>query len=51
MSSLDRAKSFSNYEDFFARWKEADHDLPILIEAKRAYKAATTGSVTSGIVK
>jgi len=47
----DVARSQKAYEDFFARWKEADHDLPIFIEAKRAYKAATTGSVTSGIVK
>ncbi|MGH9753723.1 MAG: protein kinase domain-containing protein [Blastocatellia bacterium] len=47
----DMMGSQKAYEDFFARWKEADPDLPILIEAKREYKAATTGSVTSGIVK
>jgi tetratricopeptide (TPR) repeat protein len=47
----DMTRSHKTYEDFFARWKEADPDLPILIEAKTEYKAATTGSVTSGIVK
>src|SRR5215510_12173491 len=47
----DMTRSQKVYEDFFARWKEADPDLPILIEAKRDYKAATTGSVTSGIVQ
>jgi predicted Zn-dependent protease len=47
----DMARSQKAYEDFFARWKEADPDLPILIEAKREDKAATTGSATSGIVK
>ena len=25
------------YEDFFARWKDADSDLPVLIEAKKSY--------------
>jgi hypothetical protein len=44
-------RSQKAYEDFFARWKEADPDLPILIEAKREDKASTTGSATSGIVK
>jgi hypothetical protein len=24
--------------DFFAAWKDADPDLPILIEAKKAYQ-------------
>jgi eukaryotic-like serine/threonine-protein kinase len=47
----DMTRSQKAYEDFFARWKEADPDLPILIEAKREDKAATTGSATSGIVK
>jgi hypothetical protein len=26
------------YEDFFQLWKDADVDLPILIEAKREYE-------------
>jgi eukaryotic-like serine/threonine-protein kinase len=47
----DILRSQKAYEDFLAEWKEADPDLPILIEAKREYKAATTGSVTGGIVK
>jgi hypothetical protein len=27
----------SAYQDFFARWKEADPDIPILKEAKAEY--------------
>jgi len=34
----DTAKSRKAYEDFFAAWKEADADLPILSEAKREYE-------------
>ncbi len=33
----DRAKARKAYEDFFALWKDADPDVPILIEAKREY--------------
>jgi len=33
----DAAKSRSAYEDFFARWKDADSDIPILIKAKTEY--------------
>jgi eukaryotic-like serine/threonine-protein kinase len=29
--------SRSSYEDFFALWKDADPDLPVLIEAKKDY--------------
>ena len=47
----DITRSQKAYEDFLAGWKEADPGLPILIEAKREYKAVTTGSVTDGIVK
>ena len=34
----DIAKSRKAYEDFFALWKDADPDLPILIEAKKEYQ-------------
>ena len=34
----DSAKARKAYEDFFALWKDADADLPILIEAKRDYE-------------
>jgi tetratricopeptide (TPR) repeat protein len=34
----DLAKSHKSYQDFFALWKDADHDLPILIEAKKEYE-------------
>ena len=26
------------YEDFFALWRDADPDIPILIEAKKEYE-------------
>jgi hypothetical protein len=31
----DTAKSRQAYQDFLALWKDADTDIPILIEAKR----------------
>ena len=34
----DTTRSRQAYEDFFALWKDADADLPILIEAKEEYK-------------
>lgn len=34
----ETAKSRKAYEDFFAVWKEADSDLPILIDAKKEYE-------------
>ena len=34
----DIANSRQGYETFFALWKEADADLPILIEARQEYK-------------
>jgi hypothetical protein len=34
----ETSKSRKAYEDFFAAWKEADSDLPILIEAKKEYE-------------
>jgi len=35
--SGDIAKARKAYEDFFALWKDADADIPILIEAKKEY--------------
>lgn len=26
-----------SYQDFFAAWKDADPDLPVLVEAKQEY--------------
>ena len=34
----DPAKARKAYEDFFAFWKDADADLPILIEARKEYQ-------------
>ncbi|HET7291285.1 MAG TPA: hypothetical protein VFM88_02570, partial [Vicinamibacteria bacterium] len=34
----DTAKSRRAYQDFFAFWKDADPDVPILIEARREYE-------------
>lgn len=34
----DRAKARKEYQDFLALWKDADADLPILIEAKKEYE-------------
>jgi hypothetical protein len=33
----DSTKSRKAYRDFLARWKDADADIPVLIEAKREY--------------
>jgi len=33
----DSAKSRNAYQDFFALWKDADSDVPILKEAKAEY--------------
>ncbi len=35
--SGDAAKSRRMYQDFFALWKDADPDIPILQEAKAEY--------------
>lgn len=37
MISGDTAKARIAYQDFFAQWKDADQDLPILIQAKKEY--------------
>jgi uncharacterized membrane-anchored protein len=34
----DTAQAQKAYQDFFALWKNADADLPILIEAKKEYE-------------
>src|SRR5262245_24779185 len=34
----DRERSRKSYQDFFALWKDADTDLPALIEAKKEYE-------------
>jgi hypothetical protein len=34
----DTAKARKEYQDFLALWKDADQDLPILIEAKKEYE-------------
>jgi hypothetical protein len=33
----DKAKSRIAYQDFFALWKDADPDIPILRQAKEEY--------------
>jgi len=35
--NLDTSKARKAYQDFFALWKDADADLPVLIEAKKEY--------------
>jgi len=35
--SGDTGKAKNTYQDFFALWKDADADLPILKEAKAEY--------------
>ncbi len=33
----DLSKARTSYENFFAIWKDADPDIPILIQAKKEY--------------
>jgi len=33
----DKAKAQSAYQDFFALWKEADQDIPVLKQAESEY--------------
>ncbi len=35
----DTAKARAAYEDFFTIWKDADPDIPILVQAKAEYAA------------
>lgn len=34
----DTATARKSYQDFLALWKDADPDIPILIEAKKEYE-------------
>ena len=34
----DKGKARKAYQDFFALWKDADADIPILVEAKKEYE-------------
>ncbi len=34
----DKAKSRTEYQNFFAAWKDADQDLPLLVQAKKEYE-------------
>jgi hypothetical protein len=36
--SGDTAKAKGSYQNFFALWKDADPDIPILKEAKAEYE-------------
>jgi hypothetical protein len=36
--SGDVAKARTSYQNFFALWKDADSDLPILIQARKEYE-------------
>ena len=36
--TADTAKARKAYQDFFAMWRDADADIPILIEAKKEYE-------------
>ena len=40
----DVAKGRTAYERFFQLWKDADVELPILIEAKREYERLKVGT-------
>ena len=33
----DKAKARTAYQDFFAAWKDADPDVPILVQARAEY--------------
>ena len=43
----DPARTRAAYEEFFARWKDADGDLPIMVQARAEYKAATKHAPSS----
>jgi eukaryotic-like serine/threonine-protein kinase len=47
----DTAKSRTAYQDFLTLWKDADHDIPILKQAKAEYaKLAATSAIGYGDV-
>ena len=37
--SGDTAGARKSYQDFFALWKDADPDLPIVVQARKEYEA------------
>jgi tetratricopeptide (TPR) repeat protein len=37
--SSDTAAARKSYQDFFALWKDADPDLPVLVQARKEYEA------------
>ena len=37
-TSGDTAAARKSYQDFFALWKDADPDLPVLVQAKKEYE-------------
>ena len=37
--SGDTAAARKSYQDFFALWKDADEDLPVLVQARKEYEA------------
>jgi len=39
MLTGDTAKARKEYQDFLALWKDADQDLPMLVEARKEYEA------------
>jgi hypothetical protein len=39
MLTGDTAKARKEYQDFLALWKDADQDLPMLLEARKEYEA------------
>ena len=49
--SGDTAKAKTAFQDFFALWKNADPDIPILKEAKAEYAKRVLSSTSSGRVK
>ena len=34
----DTSDARKSYQDFFALWKDADQDLPVLVQAKKEYE-------------
>jgi serine/threonine protein kinase len=47
----DTANAKAAYQNFLTLWKDADPDIPILIEAKAEYAKCVLGSTSSGRVK
>ena len=39
MINGDTATARKHYQDFFAMWKDADQDLPVLVQARKEYEA------------